>query len=873
MNKNNLSREEKRTKKALKYYKHRHLRNFFIWLWGVISFVLILVGVVGIVLGVIPAKQLFGEEKAGKASEGTLLEVIMDINEYSFGDIPFAKDLVDSITSMQIINDKKISDFVKIKVDDLDSMKITEFAKNLTSNPAEMIEIVATLDGVIGIDSLGDFKNLSAFSVWEPVTTEVSPEDEGFVASLYYYKDGEEYKRAFDNEKNKLAPATATLYYGALAYVPIPDALNLVSERFGREKITSLISNLGGAEFSDDSVLTKLLGDTTINGVGDLTLDKIYLDSLVPEANNKALYTILRSACVDKLGPNDPVSLQNIANGLDMEKITLSGFLDIEEYEMFFNILCDALDTNPNDNIKIDPHDITIADLGNFNIANTKVSALLGEKDKDNETIYNLLCSASGVSDYKNLSVNHLSSLSLNDVYLVDIIEDNADNKVIFDTIMELNPGVAKNKLKIEHLSGINFNNMKLSSVVNNTELLSFISENLGIIDPTISDLSSLSINGIKLKSVLPYNAQTENTYKLLLSCFAGLTHDTLTVEHLKTFNIDNVKLQDILGERTDNLYLVLCQASNVDSVSKLTISSLTSSSFDIGNVELSTVVSDQENLFNILKDATGKKASDKLTISDLSSFDINKISLSSVLPSPEIHLRDLMEDACDIHPYENIKLSHLTGTTFNIDNVYLYHIMAAPAGLKNILEDVYGDYNSIKFGDIHNGFDLGEVHLSSVILNDTGNAILDNLRHDETVTISNIGEKLDALSLYKVYGENVFTTSSSSAIDTTRKFSKTINNGKDEFILSDTGNYFISKDAGVWLLLCFDGQEHINGTPKKYVQSNLSISNMQSGSGLSDVLSTATVRELIDAGIINAEISNPTVLAMTITEVVQAIS
>ncbi len=866
-----LTKEEKRTQRALKSYKHRGLKNFFIWLWGVISFLIILALMIVITMGVIPLKSLFGEEKAGDVADKTMLEFVLELDQYSFGDAPFTKDFIDMITGVEIIQGKPLNSLIRFKTDDIYAIKITDFANRLTSDPGNLIEVIATLDGVVGLDSLGDFKGLNAFSSWDKVTTTVDPTATDFVPQLYYYKDGDNYLRAFNDDNTRIAPESASLYYPALAYVPIPQALGFISERLGAEKITNLIETLGGAEFGEDSVLSLLLADTTVSGVGDITLDDVDLALFLPEENNSSLYSILRGAA--GLKPSDPVTIASL-DGMDMSKVKLSGFLDPEEYSILFDILKDSTGKAVTS--------ITVADLDSIDITKTKLSALIDVDDEHNQTLFNILQDVTGKSK-EDITINHLAEFDLNGVKLTALFSKE-DNEVIYNILTD-KTGKTADQLTIEDIQSLDMNSMKLSSVldpVKNAELFEFLSDNLpgnpSKDELSIGDLASFTMDDIKLSSVLPYQGN-ETTYKLLLSSISGKTKDTLAVKDLNNFNINDVKLQDILGSRTDNLYTVLCQAAKVNSPDELKVSSLTSSTFSINNVELETLVSGEDELFKILRDATYKDADDKLTIADLSSFDLNNVSLSNILSSPEAHLKELIEDACDIHPYENIKLRHLTDSSFDIDRVYLYHIMEADPNLKEILENVYGlPYNEIKFSHIHNvdgstPFDLSKLKLSTIVKEDTGNPIFDCLRHDDTVTIANIGEKLDALSLYQVYGENIFTTSTTNAVDTTRKFKKVTEDGKVQFVLDNAGTYYINSKAGVWLILCFDGENHSNGAPTKYVQSDLTIYNMQYGYGLSDILAEATVKELIDAGIINAEVSNPAVLSMTITQVIETLS
>ena len=831
MEKTSLSKEEKRTEKALKYYKHRHLRNFFTWLWGVFSFLLILFGGIAIVLAAIPAKTLFTEEKAGKIAEMSLLQAITNINEYSFDDIPVTRDFIDSLTNKELSNGKKINQFIHIKTDDIGSEKITDFIKRLTSNPGEIIEIIASLDTVIGIDALGDFKGLSTFSQWEEVTTDLDVNSDKFVPQLYYYKSGGEYKKAFDIDKTRLAPEGETLYYGALAYVPIPDAVNLISESIGREKIVNMLSSLGGATFEEDSIIPKLLKDSTVGNVGNITLETIELNAFIPESNNEALYSILRSACVDNLGPNDPVTLQNIANGLNMEKIRLTGFLDKTTYATFYNILCDALDTNPSDGVSVKPEDITIADLGKFNITNTKLTALLGEKDENNETIYNLICSACGVSNYKNLTVNDLQGFSLNEVYLVEILPDTPENQEIYNTILSLNTEVSdKSQLKIKHLSNLDPKTMSLKSVGITGEVLSFLSKALNMPeeDIKVNNLSSLKIDEIPLSAVLKYEGN-ESIYNLLLSSLTSKNKDTINVGDLKSFDVNSVKLKDILGEREDNLYDILKQAAGKTDINNLTVGSL-NSGFDIGKVKLTSLLTNTSNdkVFDILTSGCGVESKDKLTVNSLSSFKTQNILIDSVLHEPEEHVKWLMQDACS-KDYDKITLDDLTTDKFDINNVKVCHVMNATADLQVVLSDACGvEYDNVTFGhlDSKDTFKLENVKLRSLINDSQGNEIIDKLIAEENdVRIGNVGEKLEVI-LPQVRLSSVLT--------------------------SDTGNK-------LWDKLRND--------------NSVTVGNV--GEKLSEQLSSATIGSLIEDGVINVDASTlkQEVLNMTLDEAILALN
>ena len=205
---------KKYTRRALKSYRHRFWKNLFIWFNGIIGFILMTIGAIAIVLTSIPMKSLLGgsSEKAGVIAEMNLLEAIINVNNYTFESVPFAKDLIKEINDTEIMDGKKLSDFVLIKTDELDDVGLTAFFGEIDKH----IEVVATIDGVIGIEALGDLGKLAIFSEWEAVDGTIDLSDPEFNASLYYYKDAQDkYQRAYGDDKTLKAPDGATIYYGA----------------------------------------------------------------------------------------------------------------------------------------------------------------------------------------------------------------------------------------------------------------------------------------------------------------------------------------------------------------------------------------------------------------------------------------------------------------------------------------------------------------------------------------------------------------------------------------------------------------------------------------------------------------------------------
>jgi predicted transcriptional regulator len=88
-----------------------------------------------------------------------------------------------------------------------------------------------------------------------------------------------------------------------------------------------------------------------------------------------------------------------------------------------------------------------------------------------------------------------------------------------------------------------------------------------------------------------------------------------------------------------------------------------------------------------------------------------------------------------------------------------------------------------------------------------------------------------------------------------------------------DKAKYYINNQAGVWLLLCFDSGEidktmlsETYGMAKTYTQNDLTIKDLANGASLGSKFMNATIKQLVDAGLLQAP-SNNVILAMSISD------
>lgn|GEM_PF-4531171 len=363
----------------------------------------------------------------------------------------------------------------------------------------------------------------------------------------------------------------------------------------------------------------------------------------------------------------------------------------------------------------------------------------------------------------------------------------------------------------------------------------------------------------------------------------------------LETLGGDNDKLIDIIGADT-------------------TIKGI--KDFDINTVALTNVLEDNaENaqLWNILKDVTGKTTTTDITIGDLSGINTDDIYLNTVLPAPDSGHPDrnkqLYDILLDITPstitaYDQIKVNDLSG--LNTDNLHLTTVLAdntANAKLYNILKDLSGksDASEITVDDL-SGLNTDNLHLSVVLEDNATNAKLydilkdltgettngaitvgslagldtDNL-HLTTVipssdnkllkpllernpTIGTLGDTINDIDVSEIFVVECFTEDSSKATDTNAKYTKSTVGGVDHYDLSASGTYYISNEAKVWLFMFYEratgaivsADVDTKGSITKYEKKSVTFGNMEDGmSDTSDAFMNATVKQLIQSGIL----------------------
>ena len=436
-----------------------------------------------------------------------------------------------------------------------------------------------------------------------------------------------------------------------------------------------------------------------------------------------------------------------------------------------------------------------------------------------------------------------------------------------------------------ESFSGLTLKNLFETFGAGTIDDNSLIGKVIG--DKTLADANDIG-KDLLLSDLIEITNDTQELYDLICDSLVipdgqpRPTRETVSIQHLIDYplTIDNIDLESVLP-KTDvygkpintEIYKILEGAvKDENKDGKIQVGEL--ESLEVGNIVLSTVIphdATNQELYRVLEDLYGDSV-DNVTLNDLHDFNTDNLHLGAALPR-ETHtsLYEVLESAITLPAgmtdIADIKLGELD-KYFHSEDIKLQHITGDNDALKKIIDDAYRSsgktYETVTLGDL-TSFNINGVKLASVLDGKTGNDILDALV-ERGVTLGEIGTQINSLTLYEVYGVECFTTT---PVANSPRYNKSTVGGKTVYTYSETGEYYVADHAGIWLLLCFDG-ENIDdtGRPLKYVQSSASILDLQDNSDtLSQRFTSATIRQLVDAGIITN--TNPTIMSYTLQRVV----
>lgn len=494
------------------------------------------------------------------------------------------------------------------------------------------------------------------------------------------------------------------------------------------------------------------------------------------------------------------------------------------------------------------PADVRLEHLNDFSTEKILLNSVMPKTD-DNTALYEILKDVTG-KDYTEITVGDLGTFTTASVSLKIVLpykeyEDGVltkDNSKLYKIILSAIVEDGESKLPTQN-AGESDEDYDLR--------VQGIAESL-----TVNDFSKVKPDLMKISVIM---ASPNPTFVEILEYTTGKDYSKITVGELESLNPDSIALSVFIDMPADvddpetttdetqinkTLYDVLLQSLVIKDEGGNVITNPTYAdiklnhlnNFKVDNILLNTVMpktEDNAKLYDILKDFTNKEH-DKVNLADLKSFNTDNILLNTVLP------------------YDEDK------------NGKLYAV----------LEDVTGyDYANVKISMLQS-FDPLKIKLKTVLEKGDNNIL--NALLEKGGTLGDMDKTVGTLTLYEVYKETCFTTNKDYTNDLSKKYKLDTMDGKDVYTLDDDGEYYLNANAGVWIIMCFDGnaKETANGVSTVFTESALTLGDMQaSGNKLNERIQNATIKELISAGIMpNVDFSNE-IYHMTFKEFIELAS
>lgn len=470
------------------------------------------------------------------------------------------------------------------------------------------------------------------------------------------------------------------------------------------------------------------------------------------------------------------------------------------------------------------------------------------------------------LSDSEPLYYASLASTGLSDV--TDIISDRMGVIEVVDvlgvfTTVEKDSLISKifKKTTVKDLGSFDVNGVELSNFIDRyetdgvteTKIYNILRSAYGVDsknDITVGDLkSAMSFDKVLLKDVME-ESELSSDLKKILNDVIGKPYGEIAVGDLSSINVGAVKLSTVIDEYEESYYTkyevgtpeyvaAKAEYDNNAKLWKILKSAITYSgeeilvgdavkNFSTDNIKLTDVLastSENKGLTDILIDVTGKEYS-QISLSDLAALDVGKVKLSTVIKE---------KSAGEAGYEENRKLWALLRDA------------VTPSDGTNIL-----------LSDLSDGFDIGNVNLSTVVGETSGNVFLDALLKDGSVTVGNVSEKMNALKVSDVYNVECFTTDIEKAVKFTSGVVFSYKKEGDNFVKSATVGedgklYYINAKAGVWTLMCYfvKGTDS-DGFATEYVLNDVTAGNMKTKiDEMANTLEDFTIRQLVVTGLL----------------------
>ena len=837
-------KEERKVQRALKIARLRPLKNFGWWLFGLISSVFVTIGIIALCVFVVPINTVTGnstdryvkEEISGK----TIYGAVMAFSEgnYTADQVLYIDNIIDDV------QDENVKTLLKTLVnDEVRNTPLTGGGSSVVDaimKNAQNLEVVSTLrlftnepivddiEGILGNATIGSLTNgtfdfngvkLSAVASIANINLDELKIGDQVLLDLVYEtvsNDSEITEKPASKEDITIGNLT-TLKVEKLADRVSLDAF--IKETPDNSKIYSVLRTLVDKEDGEEIFIGDLLK------VDNDRVNAIKISSIIEldEDLKNVLYGALDDSKYSAENPK-PADKNDITVGdlekLNVDLIKLNDVADLTDQVL--NILYGALDENLYADGTSKPaakEDITVGDLGKLNVDLIRLNDVATLDPDVLEILYGALDDSKYNSENPKpankdeITVGDLKNVNKDGVKLGSVIPRNAENANLY-AILDGALGEHSENKTLSDLAAFDVNNITLGTVFKreeNSEMYKILDEVFGGDATTkkISDLSDFAVGNIKIGTVIPNNSANSEIYKLLNEVFGG-DAENVKLSDLSGFNIKNVKLGTVIPNNASNseLYKVLNEVYN-GNAENTKLSEL--STFNVNNVKIGTVLarSENEKFYNVLDEVFGADSHNK-KLKELNDFDLSRIHLSIAL---------------DVPTAEN-----------GYKNKTIYDVLLQATGKTS--------YSEITLSDLSGSFDINSVKLSTIMSkgeNKTVNALLDS-----GATVGTIGEKLNSLSIYDIYGTDCFTKTPHG----TQRFTLTTEAGKDVYTVSPTGEYYISENAGIWLLVCFDSEKNASGEIVKYTEASVTLNGLSNNDVIKDKFTSATVRQLVAAGI-----------------------
>ncbi len=461
---------------------------------------------------------------------------------------------------------------------------------------------------------------------------------------------------------------------------------------------------------------------------------------------------------------NNSFDINNYIDGVE-----LKDYLD----ESMVNIICDAIVLAGGES-KPTADELTIGFLKNHELDFEGATDEILLKDYIGIDMANVVCSALILEvgetrpTGETLTIGDINGkdFDFNLIKLNDVMEyDEATNGELYNILSDV-LNLEKTEITIGALSSdFNTDNIKINSVINNPSLINIL---LGAVNKdkeeeekctaetlTVGMLSTISINSIYLVDVLP-PLEYPDLYEILFDVYGEDEIYGVTLQDLGNFDVTSVRLSSVLDEYDQYSMLPdgeggqrLITAEELDANQKLwsIINSAVpngtgrngaillkdlETQFSTENIRLGSIIDIDGTLRDILTDIYGDV--DDVTVTNLMSFDIDNVKLSTVLKEYTTSHIGEGEGKISQEQYDaNKKLWDIINTAvsgtgeggaillkdletqFNTEDIKLVDIINVGEKLESVLTDIYGSINEVTVGNLAN-FDMANVKLSSVL-------------------------------------------------------------------------------------------------------------------------------------------------------------